>query len=87
MKPHRAILVYILSTFLLSVGSDFSSLAATADQLAPLVTIQSFPVGAGPSGLAFDGANIWTANISSNNVTKLRASDGTLLGNASATHR
>jgi DNA-binding beta-propeller fold protein YncE len=28
----------------------------------------------------FDGANIWVANSGSNNVTKLRASDGTLLG-------
>ncbi len=40
----------------------------------------SFAVGTGPIGVAFDGANIWVANLSSNNVTKLRASDGTTLG-------
>jgi hypothetical protein len=32
------------------------------------------------SGLAFDGANIWTASDNSNTVTKLRASDGAVLG-------
>jgi DNA-binding beta-propeller fold protein YncE len=30
--------------------------------------------------VAFDGTNIWVANDDSNNVTKLRASDGTMLG-------
>jgi hypothetical protein len=33
-----------------------------------------------PGAGAFDGANIWVANQSSNNVTKLRASDGVVLG-------
>src|SRR4029077_3594201 len=44
----------------------------------------SFVVGktknSNPYGLAFDGANIWTAN-SEGTVTKLRASDGAPLGN------
>src|SRR5437016_1620158 len=40
----------------------------------------SFAVGKSPYGVAFDGANIWVANQSSNNVTKLRASDGVVLG-------
>ena len=31
-------------------------------------------------GIAFDGVNIWVANYGSNNVSKLRASDGALLG-------
>jgi DNA-binding beta-propeller fold protein YncE len=30
--------------------------------------------------MAFDGANIWVANNGSNNVMKLRASDGAVLG-------
>jgi DNA-binding beta-propeller fold protein YncE len=30
--------------------------------------------------VAFDGANIWVTNQDSNNVTKLRASDGLNLG-------
>lgn len=41
---------------------------------------QDFAVGSGPVGVAFDGANIWVANNGSNNVTKLRASDGAVLG-------
>ncbi len=40
----------------------------------------SFRVGMNPNGLAFDGANMWVVNYSSNNVMKLAASDGTLLG-------
>jgi hypothetical protein len=47
----------------------------------------SFAVGTlmgDPEGLAFDGANIWVANRLSNNVTKLRASDGANLGTFAA---
>ncbi len=40
----------------------------------------TFAVGTSPTGVAFDGASIWVANAASNNVTKLRASDGALLG-------
>lgn len=36
-------------------------------------------VGQGPYQLAFDGANVWTANQTSGTVTKLRASDGQVL--------
>jgi hypothetical protein len=39
-----------------------------------------FPVGKEPLGIAFDGANMWTANYGDGTVTKLRASDGTVLG-------
>jgi len=38
------------------------------------------PVGAGANFIAVDGANIWITNTGSNNVTKLRACDGALLG-------
>ena len=37
-------------------------------------------MGSYPRGLVFDGANIWVANDGSNSVTKLRASDGQVLG-------
>jgi len=40
----------------------------------------TFSVGSGPTGVAFDGANIWTANSFGGDVTKLRASDGKVLG-------
>src|SRR5258708_37353821 len=43
-----------------------------------------FAVGNGPGQVAFDGSNIWVTNSSSNTVTKLQASDGTVLGNFAA---
>ena len=43
-----------------------------------------FPVGKEPVGIVFDGASIWTANSGDNTVTKLQASDGTVLGTFSS---
>lgn len=43
-----------------------------------------FPVGNQPYGVAFDGANIWTANWNDGTVTKLQANDGTVLGTFSS---
>jgi len=40
----------------------------------------TFPVGSGPGAAAFDGSNMWVTNNTSNDVTKLRASDGAVLG-------
>jgi len=40
----------------------------------------NFPVGSEPDGIVFDGANVWVVNGFSNNVTKIRTSDGTNLG-------
>ncbi len=40
----------------------------------------TFDVGKFPIGLVYDGMNIWVANAESNTVTKLRASDGAVLG-------
>ena len=44
------------------------------------VQVGTFNVGKFPIGVAFDGTNVWVANSVSNNVTKLRASDGSVLG-------
>ena len=38
-----------------------------------------YGVGLNPHGIAFDGENIWVANTGSSNVSKLLASDGSLL--------
>src|SRR5437763_9234230 len=58
-----------------------SPLAAKAEPLDPGdFQIQSFPVGNGPLGLVFDGANIWVTNSQDGMVTELRASDGANLG-------
>src|SRR5437764_13368773 len=43
--------------------------------------VQTLRVGNYPTGLAFDGANIWVVNEGDNDVMKLRATDGALLGN------
>ena len=39
-----------------------------------------FTTASGPYGVAFDGASIWVCNNGNNNVTKLRGSDGKVLG-------
>ena len=44
----------------------------------------TYSVGTNPFGVAFDGANIWVTNSYDNTVTKLRASDGSLMGTYSA---
>jgi hypothetical protein len=44
----------------------------------------SFTVGNLPHHVAFDGASIWVTNFLDNTVTKLRASDGTVLGTFAA---
>jgi outer membrane lipoprotein-sorting protein len=68
-----------------SPGTD-GVIAVNPQQVAPLKwfpayqSAATFPVGNSPSGMAFDGANIWVADTGSNTVTKLRASDGTNLG-------
>ena len=40
----------------------------------------SHAVGAGPTALAFDGAHSWVGSASARSVSKLRASDGVVLG-------
>jgi hypothetical protein len=44
----------------------------------------TFPVGNGPLGIAFDGADMWVANRDDGTVTELRASDGKVLGTFTA---
>ncbi|MBK6749070.1 MAG: hypothetical protein IPG67_03440 [Acidobacteria bacterium] len=41
---------------------------------------QRVTVGTSPQDVTFDGANIWVTNQGSNNLTKLRASDGAVQG-------
>ena len=43
-------------------------------------TNSAYAVGNKPIGLAFDGSSMWVANLNSDNVMKLRASDGANLG-------
>jgi len=43
------------------------------------LTAQS-PVGSHPRSMAFDGQNIWVANLSSNTVSKIRVNDASTIG-------
>jgi DNA-binding beta-propeller fold protein YncE len=70
-----------------TIGFFASSVAA--QQAVPSGTIETFPAGDSPWDLAFDGENIWVTNIlfdgavtnvTDGFVTKLRASDGEILG-------
>jgi YVTN family beta-propeller protein len=56
--------------------------AQTATQLTPASS-----VGLGPEGIATDGTNVFVANQFSDTVTKLRASDGSVVGTFSVGHR
>jgi outer membrane protein assembly factor BamB len=58
----------------------FNPLQVALLQWYPANLTTSFAVGVGPSEMAFDGANIWVGNVNGNSVTKLRASDGAVLG-------
>src|SRR5882757_2584235 len=40
----------------------------------------TFAVGHAPTGILFDGINIWVANQNDDTVTKIRPSDGATLG-------
>ncbi len=44
----------------------------------------TFNVGLSPINMAFDGTNMWVANYGDGTVTKLRASDGKVLGTFNA---
>ncbi|HEX4845891.1 MAG TPA: hypothetical protein VFV26_06690 [Geothrix sp.] len=62
------------------VTSDSSTRAVTKLNASSGAQVGTYPVGGGPSGVAFDGAHVWIANSSDNTVSKLKASDGSLVG-------
>ena len=72
-----------LAALLLSYGA-----AAQTKNLEAIATLKfyaaaegnSFAVGISPSNVVFDGSSIWVSNGPSRSITKLRASDGALLG-------
>src|SRR3954451_21720104 len=73
MTRTRTMPSFILCALLFVVSVD-------AQQLDVRATIQAFPVRDTPYRLAFDGTNIWVTHHFFNGVTKLRASDGAVLG-------
>src|SRR5437870_9753232 len=79
MKTTRIITLSLLPVSL-SLGLASLSSPASAQQLDKPDLVQTFPAGSGPYGLAFDGDSIWVVDYDGDAMTKLRASDGTLLG-------
>ena len=79
MKTSRIITPALFSV-LLSLAFVIPTLSAMAQQsLDASYVIETFPAGGSPHYLASDGANIWATN-GGTAVTKLRASDGVILG-------
>ncbi|HZS18529.1 MAG TPA: hypothetical protein VFA51_11420 [Candidatus Udaeobacter sp.] len=72
-----SVLAPVLSILLLVILHVVSIPTAWSQQL---LRRESFSVGIYPQAMAFDGANIWVTSGQSQYITKLRASDGTLLG-------
>jgi hypothetical protein len=72
-----SIVIVFSATFLLLV-----SCAGTPR----LVIGPTYSVGTDPVAICFDGDNIWTANLVSDTVTKLRSIDGALLGTYDVGH-
>jgi hypothetical protein len=50
------------------------------DTTTTIPTSITYIAGTNPDAICFDGSNIWVANANSNNITKLRVSDGYTLG-------
>src|SRR5207302_4729830 len=77
----RIVTLFVVATLFLAVD-DLSGLPA-AREAPDSFSIETFPVGSTPLGIAFDGANIWTTDSFGNAVIKVRASDGVILGSYS----
>ena len=69
---------WFLVPLLALVLSSFFTLSSFAETQEAI--IRTLSVGDNPSGLAFDGANLWVVNNNDDTVMKLRPSDGKLLG-------
>src|ERR1700675_973702 len=89
------LLVVVLATFIAGQAQQVTQPVQTPGSAPPLsnplkvallkwyhanIVPTNFPVGSQPYGLAFDGANIWSANFGDGTVSKVRTSDGMLLG-------
>jgi hypothetical protein len=67
---------YALNAEFARTGPNLQRIAVLKWYTAISTTHSNYPVGSGPQGIAFDGANIWTANGGTGDISVLRASDG-----------
>ena len=77
---HNIVVISAIVVFLsigLCLSPHISEEIAQADSPPTITTFAGFNK---PFSICSDGANIWVTNWGSNNVTKLRSSDGTILG-------
>ena len=77
MKTKAACILFVGAT--LAFAMSFSARLGSAQEIKAPATIQTFPVGTLPDGMAFDGANICVASGNNSRIIKLRASDGAQL--------
>jgi len=79
----RRLAILVVASFSLFSGRSFAQCPAPGSIAVRAALLQWYPktCGTRPWGVAFDGTNIWVTNWYGNNVTKLQASTGTVLGN------
>jgi hypothetical protein len=89
VKPALLAMVYVASSITAraqtSYAQDVEGSSKNPLQVATLHWYDAnqttqFSVAGFPVGVVFDGENLWIASLSTNTLTKLRPSDGTILG-------
>lgn len=78
LRPEGSSVIRRLINLLFASLCVLFALSGIAEAAAPL--IQTVKVGDHPTGLAFDGENVWVVNSHDDTVTKVRAKDGVVLG-------
>ena len=67
------------ATICIALVAALLAVSVEAQRLAPWTSIETFAVNS-PGGITFDGNDIWVVNELDDTVTKLRGSDGKVLG-------
>ena len=73
-------LIIVSSLFVVFFSLAPANSAESAQSQPIVLQSMDFEVGRRPEAMMFDGNNIWVANQQSDNIMKLRPSDGTNLG-------
>ncbi len=81
-KLIRASQIALILLVVFSISCTSNNTTTKSNNPGPTTQSQlaSGALAAGPVGLCFDGTYIWTANKSTNNVTKMRPTDGGIEG-------
>src|ERR1044071_6599372 len=79
MRKNRLTNKALLAALCVAVFAATAAIAQTTNQAAPSAS-GAIAVGEGPESVTSDGSYVFVANQFSNTVTKLRASDGVVVG-------